>query len=179
MSVGAIIALYLWASTQQLGRQELWSAISKPLEIAGIIILITSAGGAYGAMIKHSGIGDAIELATDGFGVHYVFLAWLIAAVMKTAQGSSTVAMITSSAIMAAIIGTDAQLAYHPVYILLSIGFGSMFVSWMNDSGFWIVARMSGFTEKEALQTWTILLATISVVGLLQVFLMSWFLPLV
>lgn len=179
MSVGAIIALYLWASTQQLGRQELWSAISKPLEIAGVIILITSAGGAYGAMIRHSGIGDAVMLATDGFSVHYIFLAWLIAAVMKTAQGSSTVSMITSSAIMAALIGPDAQLAYHPVYILLSIGFGSMAISWMNDSGFWIVSRMSGFTEKEALQTWTFLLATISVVGLLQVFLMSWLLPLV
>lgn len=179
MSVGAIIALYLWASTLKLGRQELWSAISKPLEIAGVIILITSAGGAYGAMIKHSGIGDAITLATDGFNVHYVFLAWLIAAVMKTAQGSSTVSMITSAAIMAALIGPDAQLGYHPVYILLSIGFGSMALSWMNDSGFWIVARMSGFTEKEALQIWTVLLATLSVVGLIQVFLMSWLLPLV
>ena len=80
MSVGAIIALYLWASALKLGKQELWSAISKPLEIAGVIILITSAGGAYGAMIKHSGIGDAITLAIEGFSVHYVLLAWLIAA---------------------------------------------------------------------------------------------------
>ncbi len=179
MSVGAIIALYLWASALKLGKQELWSAISKPLEIAGVIILITSAGGAYGAMIKHSGIGDAISLAIEGFSVHYVLLAWLIAAVMKTAQGSGTVSMITSSAIMAALIGPDAQLGYHPVYILLSIGFGSMAISWMNDSGFWIVSRMSGFTEREALQTWTFLLAAISVVGLLQVFLMSWLFPLV
>ena len=179
MSVGAIIALYLWASALKLGKQELWSAISKPLEIAGVIILITSAGGAYGAMIKHSGIGDAITLAIEGFNVHYVLLAWLIAAVMKTAQGSGTVSMITSSAIMAALIGPDAQLGYHPVYILLSIGFGSMAFSWMNDSAFWIVSRMSGFTEREALQTWTFLLAAISVVGLLQVFLMSWLFPLV
>lgn len=179
MSVGAIIALYLWASALKLGKQELWSAISKPLEIAGVIILITSAGGAYGAMIKHSGIGGAITLAIEGFSVHYVLLAWLIAAVMKTAQGSGTVSMITSGAIMAALIGPDAQLGYHPVYILLSIGFGSMAISWMNDSGFWIVSRMSGFTEREALQTWTFLLASISVVGLLQVFLMSWLFPLV
>ena len=117
--------------------------------------------------------------ARSSAGVHYVLLAWLIAAVMKTAQGSGTVSMITSSAIMAALIGPDAQLGYHPVYILLSIGFGSMAISWMNDSGFWIVSRMSGFTEREALQTWTFLLAAISVVGLLQVFLMSWLFPLV
>jgi GntP family gluconate:H+ symporter len=70
--------------------------------------------------------------------------------------------MITSAAIMAALIGPKLNLPYHPVYILLSIGFGSLFISWMNDSGFWVVTRMSGFTEKEGLQTWTVLLAVIA-----------------
>jgi GntP family gluconate:H+ symporter len=130
-------------------------------------------------MIKHSGIGNAIGLATQQFNVPYILLAWIIAAVMKIAQGSGTVSMITSAAIMAALMGPGVSLSYHPVYILLSIGFGSMFISWMNDSGFWVVARMSGFTEKEALQTWTFLLATLAVVGLLQVMLLSWIFPLV
>ncbi len=149
------------------------------MEIAGIIILITSAGGAFGAMIKHSGIGEAIGLATEGFEVHYIVLAWIIAAVMKTAQGSGTVSMITSAAIMASLMGPEIQLPYHPIYILLSIGFGSLFIAWMNDSGFWIVARMSGFTEKEALQTWTFLLATIGLTGLAQLLLLSWIFPMV
>lgn len=179
MGVGAIIALLLWAKTQKLSSKELWQAVAKPLEVAGIIILITSAGGAYGAMIKHSGIGDAISIATEGFQVHYILLAWIIAAVMKIAQGSGTVAMITAAAIMAALIGTGSQLPYHPIYILLSIGFGSLFISWMNDSGFWVVTRMSGFTEKEGLQVWTFLLAVVSLVGLFQVMLFSWLLPLV
>ncbi|NND32853.1 MAG: gluconate transporter [Saprospiraceae bacterium] len=179
MSAGAIIALILWTKTQKLGLKDLWNAVAKPLEVAGIIILITSAGGAYGAMIKHSGIGDAIGLATEGFNVHYIVLAWLIAAVMKIAQGSGTVAMITAAAIMAALIGTEAQLPYHPIYILLSIGFGSLFISWMNDSGFWVVTRMSGFTEKEGLQVWTFLLAIIALVGLFQLLLFSWIFPLV
>lgn len=179
MGVGAFIALFLWAKTQKLGSRELWQAVAKPLEVGGIIILITSAGGAYGAMIKHSGIGDAINLATAGFHVHYIILAWMIAAVMKIAQGSGTVSMITSAAIMAALIGPEPQLPYHRIYILLSIGFGSLFISWMNDSGFWVVVRMSGFTEKEGLQTWTFLLAIIALVGLLQVLLLSWIFPLV
>ena len=68
--------------------------------------------------------------------------------------------MITSAGIMYAIIGTGADLPYHPMYILLSIGFGALFISWMNDSGFWVVSRMSGFTEQEALKTWTVLLAS-------------------
>ncbi|MCK5440418.1 MAG: hypothetical protein KAJ23_00875 [Maribacter sp.] len=179
MGTGAVLALYLWRKTQNLKSKDLWEGIAKPLEIAGIIILITSAGGAYGAMIKHSGIGDAISLATEGFNVNYILLAWMIAAAMKIAQGSGTVSMIATAAIMAALIGPNGQLPYHPIYILLSIGFGSLFISWMNDSGFWVVARMSGFTEREALQTWTVLLGILALVGLFQVLLMSWILPLV
>lgn len=179
MGAGAFLALSMWAKAQRLGSKDLWEAIAKPLEIAGVIILITSAGGAYGAMIQHSGIGKAISLTTEKFSVHYILLAWIIAAVMKIAQGSGTVSMITSAAIMAALIGPDVNLPYHPVYILLSIGFGSLFISWMNDSGFWVVTRMSGFTEKEGLQIWTVLLAIIALVGLLQVLLLSWILPLV
>jgi gluconate:H+ symporter, GntP family len=179
MGAGAFVALFIWKNTRKLSSNDLWIAIAKPLELAGVIILITSAGGAYGAMIQHSGIGNAIRLATQGFNVHFIVLAWLIASVMKIAQGSGTVSMITSAAIMAALIGPDYQLPYHPIYILLAIGFGSLFVSWMNDSGFWVVARMSGFTEKEGLQTWTFLLALIALTGLMQVLLFSWLFPLV
>ena len=179
MSVGAFLALFLWVNTRKLKTNELWTAVSKPLEIGGIIILITSAGGAYGAMIKHSGIGEAISMLTGGSHIHYVLLAWVIAAVMKIAQGSGTVSMITSAAIMAALMGPEPNLPYHPIYILLSIGFGSLFISWMNDSGFWVVVRMSGFTEKEGLQTWTLLLIVISLVGLLQVLALSWLFPMI
>lgn len=179
MGTGAFLALSMWAKTQKLRSKDLWEAIAKPLEIAGVIILITSAGGAYGAMIQHSGIGKAISLTTEKFNVPYILLAWIIAAVMKIAQGSGTVSMITSAAIMTALIGPEFKLPYHPIYILLSIGFGSLFISWMNDSGFWVVTRMSGFTEKEGLQIWTVLLAILAVVGLLQVLLLSWILPLV
>lgn len=179
MAVGTALALGLWVKQKHLKGAELWKEIGKPLEIAGIIILITSAGGAFGAMIKHSGIGMSIEALTQNFQISLIILAWLIAAVMKTAQGSSTVSMITSASIMLAIMGTGVDLPYHPMYILLSIGFGALFISWMNDSGFWVVAKMSGFTEKEALSTWTILLAIISLVGLAQVLVTSWIFPFV
>ena len=179
MGVGTAIALVLWVKQKKLQGALLWKEIGKPLEIAGIIILITSAGGAFGAMIKHSGIGMSIETVTQNFHISLILLAWLIAAVMKTAQGSSTVSMITSASIMLAITGTGVELPYHPMYILLSIGFGALFISWMNDSGFWVVAKMSGFTEREALNTWTVLLAIISLVGLAQVLVMSWIFPFV
>ncbi len=179
MAVGTALALWLWVKQRSLAGSTLWKEIGKPLEIAGIIILITSAGGAFGAMIKHSGIGMAIETITENFHISYIVLAWLIAAVMKTAQGSSTVSMITSASIMLAIIGTGVDLPYHPMYILLAIGFGALFISWMNDSGFWVVIKMSGFTEKEGLKIWTVLLAIISLVGLAEILIMSWVFPFV
>lgn len=179
MAAGTGLALYLWARSQNLGANDLWTKIGKPLEIGGLIILITSAGGAYGAMIGQSGIGDAIKQATAGLDLHLVPLAWLIAAVLKTAQGSGTVAMISSAAIITALVGNNFDLPYHPVYLLMAMGFGSLFVSWMNDSAFWVVARMSGLTEKEALKTWTFLLAIISLAGMLQVWLLTWIIPLV
>jgi len=178
MTVGALIALLLWTKYRHLSSKELWESVAKPLEVGGIIILITSAGGAFGAMIKHSGIGESINQVTEGFTISFILLGWMVAAVMKIAQGSGTVSMITASAIMAAII-EKTNLPYHPIYILLSIGFGSLFISWMNDSGFWVVVRMSGFTEKEGLKTWTTLLALLSLIGLCQVWLMSWLFPFI
>jgi len=179
MFIGTMIAVAMWARRKGWGIREAGEAMGKPLQIAGVIILITCAGGAFGAMIKLSGIGEAIKWATSGFAMSYILLAWLIAAVMKIAQGSGTVSMITTSSILFALIGADAQLPYHPVYILLAIGFGSMVVSWMNDSGFWVVARLSGFTESETLRSWTVTLGVIGVVGLVQVLIVAKVFPLV
>ena len=179
MTFGALIAIFLWVRSSKLSHQELWQKAAKPLEIAGIIILITSAGGAFGAMIKHSGIGLAIEHATSGMSISFLILGWLIAAVMKTAQGSSTVAMITASSILFAMVGNGSDLPYHPIYLLLSIGFGAGCISWMNDSGFWVVSRMSGFTEKETFQTWSLMFGMIGVIGLVEVMVFSKLFPLI
>ncbi|NND06704.1 MAG: gluconate transporter [Saprospiraceae bacterium] len=179
MLLGTILALWLLAKQKGWGIKQVGQSLEKPLEIAGIIILITSAGGAFGGMIKHSGIGDWIKgLALGGIELNYVLLAWLVAAVMKIAQGSGTVAMITTAGIMVTLT-TGIDLPYHPVYLLLAIGFGSMFISWMNDSGFWVVCKMSGFSEKQTLQTWTVTLGLIGLVGLIQVLILSKVIPLV
>ncbi len=79
---------------------------------------------------------------------------------------------------MSAVIGDGSGLDYHPVYIFLAIGFGSITLSWMNDSGFWVVQRLSGFTEKETLKTWSVLLTAISLLGLVITLSGSFLLPL-
>jgi GntP family gluconate:H+ symporter len=149
-----------------------------PLEMAGVIILITAAGGAFGAMIRHSGVGDVIAALARGHGVNLVLLAWGVTAVIRLAQGSATVAMVTGVGLMAAIIGDGSALPFHPVHLFLAIGFGSMIGSWMNDSGFWVVGKLSGFSERETLMTWTVLTTFISVAGLIEVLIASYVIPL-
>ena len=115
-----------------------------------------------------TGIADVVGGALGGsgtMGVGLLLLAWTIAAVLKVAQGSSTVAGIVAAGMMAAILG-DASPGYHRVYIATAIGSGALMGSWMNDSGFWIFTKLGGLTESEALRTWTPLLAVLSLVGL-------------
>ena len=92
-------------------------------------------------------------------------LAFLITTAVRTAQGSSTVAMMTATGILAGVVQSG-SLACHPVYLALAIGCGSKPVAWMNDSGFWVIGQMSGMTESETLRYVTPMTALMGVVGL-------------
>jgi GntP family gluconate:H+ symporter len=96
--------------------------------------------------------------------------------VIRVAQGSATVAMLTTASIMYPIMSTMG-LPFHPMYIFLAIGFGAMFLSWMNDSGFWVVGKLSGFTEKETLKSWSVVLTVNSVAGLVLTFICAKLFP--
>jgi GntP family gluconate:H+ symporter len=87
--------------------------------------------------------------------------------------------MITTSSMVAAMELSPEALGFQPVYLALAIGSGSLVGSWMNDSGFWIFARMSGFTETETLKLWSTLLVIIGVAGLAFSMLFAWLLPMV
>jgi gluconate:H+ symporter, GntP family len=170
---------------EMAGKQEkdvaakLGKTLQDPLATAGVILLITGAGGAFGAMIRMSGVGDSVGAIAEKFDISYVLLAWGVTAFIRIAQGSATVSMITGVGLMAAVIGDGDALGYHKAYVFLAIGFGSITLSWMNDSGFWVVQRLSGFTEKETLKTWSVLLTAISLLGLVLCLLGSALLPLI
>ena len=129
-------------------------------------------------MIRLSGVGQSIENLSYDFKISYVLLAWIVTAIIRIAQGSATVAMITGVGLMSAVLSNGSELPYHSLYIFLAIGFGSITLSWMNDSGFWVVQRLSGFTEKETLRTWTVLLTAISLLGLIICLIGSSLIPL-
>ena len=175
--IGTAISIWLVVRQKHLSLEGIARMIGPPLETAGVIILITSAGGAFGLMLKNAGVGDAIKGAVAGHEVNLVLLAYGVAFVIRVAQGSATVAMLTTAAMMVPILGGGGPLPCHPIYIFLSIGFGAMGISWMNDSGFWVVSKLSGFTEKETLKTWTVVVTTNSVVGLVESLILAWLVP--
>lgn len=175
--LGAFAAVVVLMRRRGLGWSQVGPLMGPPLETAGVIILITSAGGAFGLMLKNAGVGGAIQAAAGGHELNLILLSWFVAAVIRVAQGSATVAMLTTSAMIHPIMAAGPALPYHPVYIFLAIGFGAMMLSWMNDSGFWVVGKLSGFTEQETLKTWSVVLSVNSLSGLFLCLAASKLLP--
>jgi GntP family gluconate:H+ symporter len=180
--IAAMISMVVLFRVRKLSLQGLSNRIETALFSAGMIILITSAGGAFGAMLRAARIGERIkecfQSETGLTGISVLLLAFLITAIIKTAQGSSTAAMITSVGIFAGILQDSLVLPFHPAYLAVTIGLGSCVTGWMNDSGFWIFCRMGGIGETDALKTWTIGLILLGCSGLMVVLVLSQLLPL-
>lgn len=180
--IATAICIHILAKQKGYSFKTIGDLLAGPLQTAGTIILITSAGGAFGLMLRNAGVGDAIKAAAAGHEINLIFLAWLVAFVIRVSQGSATVAMITTSAMIYPMIDPslagNAPLPYNVVYIFLSIGFGAFAASWMNDSGFWVVSKLGGMTEKETLKSFSVMLTAASIFGLVFCLLMAKIVPL-
>lgn len=175
---GALSALLLLVLQKGKDTSAMTKAVRTALMSGGIIILITAAGGAFGAMLQQTGISARIGTMTQGYQMAIIPLSFFIAAVVRTAQGSATVAMITASGILAGMSATM-DLGYHQLYIGLAIACGSKIFPWMNDSGFWIVCKMSNLTEKEVLKTFSPMLTIMGVTGLIVILIAAQIWPLI
>lgn len=180
--VSAVVAMGVYARQRGAGRADLAEMVETSLMSAGVIILITAAGGAFGATLQAAQIGPAIEAAFEtrgsGSGVALLLLGFAVASLMKIAQGSSTVAMITTAAMLAAMIPGTGALPFHTVYVATAISSGSLVGTWMNDSGFWVFSKMGGVTEIETLKSWTPLLAVVGVTGMVTTIALALLVPL-
>lgn len=180
--ISAVLSIYILAKQKGYTFQRIADLIGVPLQTAGVIILITSAGGAFGLMLKNAGVGDAIKAAASDKQINLILLSWLVAFIIRIAQGSATVAMLTTSAMIYPMIDPTLPgsfpLPYSPMYIFLAIGFGAFAASWMNDSGFWVVSKLGGMTEKETLKSFTVMLTVCSVLGLITCLLLASIAPL-
>ena len=180
--LSAFVALWLYWSQRRPSRDDIAAMTEESLMSGGVIILITAAGGAFGAMLREAQIGPAIQNlfsgSLTGSPVMLLLLGFGISSLLKTAQGSSTVAMITASAMLSAMLAQAGPLPFHMVYLATAIASGSLVVSWMNDSGFWIYTKMGGLTVTQGLKSWTSVLLVLGFTGLLVTILLALVFPL-
>ena len=166
--VSAVIALWMLVRQKQTNMKELSPSIQAAIGSAGSIILITAAGGAFGRVLQQTGVAGLINEMPRTSPVMIVTIAFLITTAIRTAQGSATVAMITAVGILSGLVASGDP-GFHPLYLALAIGCGSKPIVWMNDSGFWVMTKMSGMTETEGLKFITPMTSMMGVVGLIVV----------
>ena len=168
--LSAAIAMVVLVRQRGLTFVQLSRTTEEALMSGGVIILITAGGGAFGDMLRTAGVENSITgfvgTERETAGLVMLLLGFGVAAVMKIAQGSSTVAMMVTAAMFAAMGITSEKLGCNVVYLATAIGGGSLVGSWMNDSGFWIFTRMSGLTEIEGLKAWSTLLVMLGFTSL-------------
>jgi GntP family gluconate:H+ symporter len=179
ISGGAVSILVLAKQLKGNKSGSLGKSVKAALTSGGNIILIICAGGAFGGMLQQTGISTVIAGKTEGFQMALIPMAFLITAAIRTAQGSATVALITSSGILAGLVTSGIPLEYNPFYLALAIGCGSKMIAWMNDSGFWVVTGMSNLTEKEALKSYSPMLVLMGLTGLIVTMLGAKYLPFI
>jgi GntP family gluconate:H+ symporter len=176
LAIGAAAALVLLAGTRKWQWRSLAAPLNVALESAGVILLITPAGGAFGQALRATDVAGVLSSMFSGSGLWLLPAAFAVTTLVRLAQGSATVAMITAVGIVAPLaIGVD--LGYHPVYLALAIGCGSKPIPWMNDSGFWIISKMTGMTEGETLKTASVMMGVMGVTGFAVTMLGAWLLP--
>lgn len=171
----ALLAVYFLGIRRGKSRQELLDLSNKALGPAGIIILVTGAGGVLKQILVDSGIGEMMAQSISDSALPPIFLAWILAAIVRVTQGSATVAMITAAGIMAPVLSfinpSDPELAL----IVISIASGATLLSHVNDSGFWLVSKYFGMDEKQTLRSWTMMESIVAVCGLAFTMLASLF----
>jgi len=176
--ISAFVALILLAIAKRESFRNLSGAVQSALSSGGVIILITAAGSAFGGVLRETGIADSVAaLVPDKQSLVLIPIAFLITAAVRTAQGSATVAMITAGGIIAPIVGA-VDLSFHPLYLALAIGCGSKPIMWANDSGFWIIGRMSGMTPVETFKTVSVMMILMALSGLAVVMIGALVLPM-
>jgi Gnt-I system low-affinity gluconate transporter len=171
--ISTLLAIYILGIRRGMGKDQIMQLSNKALAPAGLIILVTGAGGVLKQVLIDSGIGGMLAESLARSAMPPLVLAYLIAAVVRIIQGSATVSMITAAGIMAPLLSVFNLTQIDKSLVVISIAAGATILSHVNDSGFWLVGKYLGLNEKETLRSWTIMETIISVTGFLLVLLAS------
>ncbi|KMY50775.1 gluconate:H+ symporter [Peribacillus loiseleuriae] len=172
MLLSVLLAMYTMGVARKISMKQLMKSAEASIASIGMMLLILGAGGSLKQVLIDGGVGDYVAVLFEGSTISPLILTWLIAAVIRLAQGSATVAALTTVGLVIPMMtGTDVNMEL----MVLATGAGSIIASHVNDTGFWIVKESFGLTMKETFATWTVLETLISVCGLAFVLVLSLF----
>jgi len=168
-----LIAWYLLGVRRGTSRKVLQTITSKSLGPAGIIILLTGAGGVFKQMLIETGAGVMLANYFAELGLGIFVVAFLITALVRILQGSATVAMITGAGVVAALLEATPLSSTDTALLVIAIASGASILSHVNDSGFWLVSKYLGMDEKQTFRSWTVMTTILSLVGISTVGILS------
>lgn len=163
--ISTLVALYFLGIRRGQPKADLEKLLDGALGPICSVVLITGAGGMFGGVLRTSGIGDALADSMSDLGVPVILGCWLVAAILRLAQGSATVALTTAAALMAPAVAAGGYSEFQIALMVLASAAGSVFAGHVNDSGFWLVGRLMGMDVATALRTWTLNQALVGAVG--------------
>ena len=175
LTIATLLTFVLLGTKRGYSRQEVQDIATKALEPAGIIILVTGAGGVFKQVLIDSGVGEVLGNMMAGSSLPPIALAFLIAMVVRVAQGSATVSMVTAAGLMSPLIETLGMEGPVLGLMVIAIASGATVFSHVNDSGFWLVNRYFGLDVKDTLKSWTVMETLIGFVGFGVAFILGIF----
>ena len=169
------LLLTLWLLRVQFTRTQLESLCNDALGPLCAVILITGAGGMFGGVLRASGIGNALAELLADTGLPIIVAAFVLSSCIRVAQGSATVALTTTAALLAPVVSAQTGLsAMDLCCIVIAIAGGATVLSHVNDSGFWLVSRLLEMDEKTTLKTWTVMETLLGSIAFMLAALLSW-----
>lgn len=163
-----LLAWYGLGRRVGLTQTQLADISARSLAPAGIILLVTGAGGVFKQVLVDTGAGEMLAKAVQDTGLGLVSFAFLAAALIRVLQGSATVAMITGAGLVAPLLPAYALTEVQLAALVIAIASGGTVASHLNDSGFWLVKEFMGLSEKEGIQSWTVASTCIGLTGYLM-----------
>jgi gluconate:H+ symporter, GntP family len=172
MLISLLVAIYTMGLARKIPIKEVMDSCSTAILHIGMMLLIIGGGGAFKQVLINGGVGDYVAELFKGTSLSPIILAWVIAAILRIALGSATVAALTTAGLVIPMLGqSDVNLAL----VVLATGAGSLIASHVNDAGFWMFKEYFGLSMKETFATWTLLETIISVCGLGFILILSLF----
>jgi gluconate:H+ symporter, GntP family len=165
--IGVVVAMFTFGRGAGMDRAGIAKSVESSLPAIAGILLIVAAGGGFKQTLIDTGIGQVVADWVAGSGLSVLFLAWLVAVLIRLATGSATVATVTASGILAPLVTTLST--GETSLLVLAIGSGSLFFSHVNDAGFWLVKEYFGLTVGQTIKSWSVMETVISVSGLVLV----------